>query len=115
MRSHVFVRFLVTFLVNIRSVGGNTGRQVLVQQLQGGRGGGVVHLLLLLLLLALLPVEDIEMLEDHEDVVTVGVLVDELESQAVDPGDQVLLRGVHHGQRRHHRVEPHRLAAQITE
>ena len=55
------------------------------------------------------------MLEDHEDIVTVGVLVDELESQAVDPGDQVLLRGVHHGQRRHHRVEPHRLAAQITE
>ena len=112
MRSQDSVRFMVTFLVNIRSgVVADAAHQILVEQLQGRGGRGIVHLLVLSLLL----VEDIQMLEDHEDIVTVGILVDELESQAVDPADQVFLRGVHHGKRRNHRVKPHRLSAQITE
>ena len=60
-------------------------------------------------------VEDVKMLEDHQDILTVGVLVDEPERQPGYPADQVLLRGVHHGQGSHHRVEPHRLPTEVTE
>ena len=49
--------------------------------------------------------EDIEVLEYHQHVLTGQVLVDEAESEGVDLVDQVLLGDVDYGQSGHHRLE----------